>query len=204
MFTRYAHRPEHAGTLLFPIKMKLALAGILFFFLVLSMIFGLFGKSFSKILVALYLLCLICVIGLGYFGGELVYGTKAPASEISDGSAAAGAMVFSQNCSACHLTDSTAIKIGPGLKGVFNADTFPVSGWSVSDENFRKHLQMPFDKMPPFGHLQLDQVDALMAYLKTLWGGFWFRVQRGRWRKSSQIDQEKNSIKANVDLRMSN
>jgi hypothetical protein len=40
------------------------------------MIFGLFGKFFSKILVSLYLLCLICVIGLGYFGGELVYGTK--------------------------------------------------------------------------------------------------------------------------------
>ncbi len=158
----------YAGSLLFPIKMKLALAGILFFFLILAIIFGFFGKSFSKILVSLYLLCLICVIGLGYFGGELVYGTKAPATEISEGPAADGAMVFSQNCSACHLTDSTATKIGPGLKGVFNADTFPVSGWPVSDENFRKQLQSPFDKMPPFGHLQPDQVEALMAYLKTL------------------------------------
>ena len=158
----------YAGSLLFPIKMKLALAGILIFFLILAVIFGFFGKSFSKILVSLYLLSLICVIGLGYFGGELVYGTRAPATGISEGPAADGAMVFSQNCSACHLTDSTATKIGPGLKGVFNADTFPVSGWSVSDENFRKQLQTPFDKMPPFGHLQPDQVDALMAYLKTI------------------------------------
>jgi uncharacterized membrane protein len=158
----------YAGALLFPIKMKLALAGILIFFLVLAMIFGFFGKFFSNILVSLYLLCLICVIGLGYFGGELVYETKAPVTEISEGSPADGAMVFNQNCSVCHLTDSTATKIGPGLKGVFNADAFPVSGWSVSDENFRKQLKTPFDKMPPFGHLQPDQVEVLMAYLKTL------------------------------------
>ncbi len=77
-------------------------------------------------------------------------------------------MVFSQNCSACHLTDSTAVKIGPGLKGVFKGDTFPVSDLPVSAENFRKQLQAPFDKMPPFGHLTPEQVEALIAYLKTL------------------------------------
>jgi cytochrome c2 len=158
----------YGGSLLFPIKMKLVLAGILIVFLILAIIFGFLGKSFSKILISLYVLCLFSVIGLGYFGGELVYGTKAPAAGISEGPAAEGAMVFSKNCAACHLTDSTAVKIGPGLKGVFKGDTFPVSSWPVSEENFRKQLQEPFDKMPPFGHLTPEQVEALIAYLKTL------------------------------------
>ena len=158
----------YGGSLLFPIKMKLVLAGILIVFLILAIIFGFLGQSFSKILIFLYVLCVFSVIGLGYFGGELIYGTKAPAVEISEGPAAEGAMIFKQNCSVCHLTDSTATKIGPGLKGVFQGGTFPVSGRPVSEENFRKQLQEPFDKMPPFGHLAPEQVDALVAYLKTL------------------------------------
>lgn len=158
----------YGGSLLFPIKMKLLLAGILIIFLILAIIFGSFGKRLSKLVIALHVLCLFSVIGLGYFGGELVYGTKAPAPGLVEGPAAEGAMVFKQNCSACHLTDSTATKIGPGLKGVFKAAKFPISGWPVSEENFRKQLQKPFDKMPSFGHLPPEQVEALIGYLKTL------------------------------------
>ncbi|MGD2014700.1 MAG: c-type cytochrome [Desulfobacterales bacterium] len=158
----------YGGSLLFPIKMKLILAGILIVFLILAVIFGFFGETFSKLVISLYMLCLFSVIGLGYFGGELVYGTKTPTAEVAEGPTANGAKVFQQNCSACHLTDSTATKIGPGLKGVFKADTFPVSGLAVSDDNFRKLLQKPLGKMPPFGHLPPEQVEALIAYLKTL------------------------------------
>ncbi len=158
----------YGGSLLFPIKMKLILAGILIVFLTLAVIFGFFGETFSKLVISLYVLCLFSVIGLGYFGGELVYGTKTPAAEVAEGPAAEGAMVFQQNCSACHLTDSTATKIGPGLKSIFKADKFPVSGLAVSEDNFRKQLQKPLGKMPPFGHLPPEQVEALIAYLKTL------------------------------------
>ena len=92
----------YGGALLFPIKMKLILAGILIVFLTLAVIFGFFGETFSKLVISLYVLCLFSVIGLGYFGGELVYGTKTPAAEVAEGPAAEGAMVFQQNCSACH------------------------------------------------------------------------------------------------------
>ena len=158
----------YGGSLLFPIKMKLVLAGILIVFLILAVVFGFLGEGFSKIVASLYVLCLLSVVGLGYFGGELVYGTRDTAAEVSEGPAAEGAMVFQQNCSACHLTDSTATNIGPGLKGVFKRANFPVSGWPVSEESFRKQLKNPFDKMPPFGHLPPEQVEALVAYLKTL------------------------------------
>ena len=158
----------YGGALLFPIKMKLVLAGVLLIFLFLTVIFGFFGETFSKIVIPMYVLCMLTAVGLGYFGGELVYGTKAPVSAVSEGPAAEGAMVFQQNCSACHLPDSTANKIGPGLKGIFKQDKFPVSGQAVSEKNFKKQLVTPFGKMPPFGHLPPDQVDALVAYLKTL------------------------------------
>jgi cytochrome c5 len=158
----------YGGSLLFPIKMKLVLAGILIIFLILAVIVGFFGETFSKIVISLYVLCLFTVIGLGYFGGELVYGTKSPAVGVAEGPVAEGAMVFKQNCSACHLTDSTVTKIGPGLKDVFKGDKFPVSGLPVSEDNFRKQLQKPLGKMPPFGHLPPEQVEALIVYLKTL------------------------------------
>lgn len=158
----------YGGALIFPIKMKLVLACVLLIFLILAVIFGLFGDKFSGIVLAMYGLCLLSAVGLGYFGGDLVYGTKVSADTVVEGPAADGAMVFKNNCSACHLTDSTAQKIGPGLQGIFKQDKFPVSGKPVSEENFKNILQKPFDKMPPFGHLSPEQVEALTAYLKTL------------------------------------
>jgi len=157
----------YGGSLLFAIKMKLVLAGVLLMSLFLAVIFGFFGEMFSKIVVPMYVLCLLTAVGLGYFGGELVYGTQAPAGKVSEGPVAEGAAVFQSNCSACHLPYSTANKIGPGLKGIFKLTRFPVSGKPVSDENFKKLLAKPFGKMPPFGYLTPEQVDALIAYLKT-------------------------------------
>ena len=158
----------YGGSLLFPIEMKIFLASVLGVLLFIALIFGFFGERFSRVLVLMYLLCLFSVIGLGYFGGELVYGTRVPASGVSEGLAAEGARAFEQYCSACHLSDSTAGKVGPGLKGIFKVDKFPVSGWPVSEENLRKQLQEPFDKMPPFNHLKKEELDAIIEYLKTL------------------------------------
>lgn len=158
----------YGGSMLFPIKAKLVLAGVLLVFLLVAIVIGAARKTYSVSLLALYFLCLLTVVGLGYFGGELVYGKKPPISEMSAGLAAEGAAVFAQNCSVCHFTDSTKTKIGPGLKGVFQQDKFPVSALQVSEDNFRKQLNTPFKLMPPFGHLSEQQVKELVAYLKTL------------------------------------
>jgi uncharacterized membrane protein len=156
------------GAYLFEIKMKLALGGILLLLLLVAVVYAALARAFTKTVMAIYALCLLTVIGLGYFGGELVYGTKAPAGEEVKGLAAEGATFFQQNCSLCHLTDSTATKVGPGLKGVFKQSKFPISGRPVSDDNFRQILKTPFSKMPSFGHLADEQVGALLDYLKTL------------------------------------
>ena len=156
------------GADLFEIKMKLVLAGILLLLLLVAAVYGALAGGPTKTLVAIYTLCLLTVVGLGYFGGELVYGTREPAAAAATGPAASGKQLFKQNCSACHFTDSSATKVGPGLKGVFKQDKFPVSKRSVSDDNFRQLLKTPFSKMPPFGHLSEEQVDALLDYVKAL------------------------------------
>ena len=157
----------YGGAWLFPIKMKLVLGGILLLVLILAVVYGFLAKSFSKIILALYVLSLLSVVGLGFFGGELVYGNKMPAADAVTGPAAEGAALFQQQCSACHHADSTAVKVGPGLKGLFNLEKFPVSGTAVTKENFKRLLKAPSGKMPPFGHLSNEQVEALIAYLKT-------------------------------------
>ena len=92
----------YAGAWLFPIKMKLALAILLLVLLVFAVSIGHKADSISKQALIVYALCLLNVTALGYFGGELVYGTKTPAAEAAEGPAAEGAGVFQQNCSACH------------------------------------------------------------------------------------------------------
>jgi uncharacterized membrane protein len=165
-FMDWQHR--FGGAYLFEIKMKLVLAGILLFLLLVAVVYAALSGTFTKTLVAIYALCLLTVIGLGYFGGELVYGTKTGTEAETKGLAAEGAALFKQNCSACHFTDSTATKVGPGLQGVFMQDKFPISGRPVSEDGFRQILKTPYSKMPPFGHLEDGQVDALLDYLKTI------------------------------------
>ena len=158
----------YGGTLLLPFKMKIILAVILIAFLLLAVVIGFFGERFQKMLFVLYAMCLLTTVGLGYFGGEIVYGTRAPEGVELGDLAAKGALVFQTNCSACHLTDSTGKKIGPGLKGLFKGDKFPISGRPITEENFRSLLKKPIAKMPPFGHLPNEEVEALVEYLKTL------------------------------------
>jgi cytochrome c2 len=156
------------GAMLLPFKMKIILAVILVSFLFLAVILGFFGERFQKLILALYVICLITTIGLGYFGGEIVYGKKtAKRIELGD-VAAKGVEIFKKNCAACHLTDSTATKIGPGLMGMFQKDKFPISGNAATEANFRSLLKKPVAKMPPFGHLPDKEVDALIEYLNTL------------------------------------
>ena len=63
------------GSELFPIKMKYILAAALLIFLFITIYWSLKAPKRLKTLIA-YLFCLLSVIGLGYFGGELVYGNK--------------------------------------------------------------------------------------------------------------------------------
>ena len=157
-----------AGAWGFPIIMKIILASALLVLLVVAIVVGLRTQESLRNLVTIYTLSLVAVIGIGYFGGELVYGKKAQAGKIEGGPVSEGAMVFNQNCSACHHSDKTDNKIGPGLKGIFKMEKMPSSGRPVTEANVRSQVRTPYGNMPAFPELAEEKVDALIAFLKTL------------------------------------
>ena len=85
----------------------------------------------------------------------------------ADGDAKKGEAAF-DNCAVCHNADSTDVKIGPGLKGLFKRDKL-VNGKPVSDENVKALITEGSGAMPPFGDaISSDDKDNIIAYLKTL------------------------------------
>lgn len=80
----------------------------------------------------------------------------------------AGATFFEKKCSFCHVTDSTDTKVGPGLKGLFDREKMPVSGWPVSAEGLRRQLKSPYNQMPSFENLTEEEIESLTSYLRSL------------------------------------
>ncbi len=159
---------RYAGAWLFPIKMKLILSGVLLILLSVAVILGRRSSTRARSTIAIYALCLVTVSGIGYFGGGLVYGKKAPPREIEGDLAWKGAAIFDAICSDCHHADETEDLIGPGLKGLFKRAKFPVSDRPVTAANVRSLLKTPSQLMPPFDDLSEEEVDALVAFLETL------------------------------------
>jgi uncharacterized membrane protein len=172
----------YAGSLIFPIRMKLVLAGILLVLLA-AVAAGSFrsGKpTFLRLLA--HLLCFLIVVGLGYFGGELVYGKKFPAASSSQSDAgadaagesgqsasvSAGRALFDTKCAFCHFAERTETKVGPGLKGLFERREMPASGRPVTAGSLRRQLRDPIREMPAFPDLTEDEIGQLTSFLKTL------------------------------------
>lgn len=95
----------------------------------------------------------------------------------SSPAAAAGAKLFvSQGCAACHQMGSS--QIAPDLTGISHStQTLTDASEVVVDEIYlRESIRQPQMKivkgyaaaMPPFAHLSDEQVEQLVAYLKTL------------------------------------
>jgi len=65
----------YSGELLPAIKMKMILASVLFVILLSTILVNRKLPSESRIPIILYALSTACVLGLGYFGGSLVFGS---------------------------------------------------------------------------------------------------------------------------------
>ena len=159
----------YAGALLPPIRIKMMLAAALAVLLLVA--WGASRKEDRNMSrrIVVYGMCLITVIALGFFGGELVYGVRAEATASADTPMVRqGAELFGSRCSLCHFADKSETKIGPGFKGLFNRGKLPVSQKPVSEDAIANQLKSPVGKMPPFPDLSPEQIQALVAYLKTL------------------------------------
>jgi cytochrome c len=79
----------------------------------------------------------------------------------------AGRIVFNQRCEICHFIDSTAQKIGPGLKGLF-ARAKLADGTKVTEASIAKIIGEGGKDMPDYKDLlKPGQLQALIAYLKS-------------------------------------
>jgi len=81
-----------------------------------------------------------------------------------------GAALFQEaGCTRCHHTESRKAEIGPGLQGLFERQTLPVSGRAVTGENVRRQLEDPYENMPSFAdELDHEEMHLIVDYLKTL------------------------------------
>jgi len=79
-----------------------------------------------------------------------------------------GEEIFSFRCASCHFPDREESKLGPGLKDLFRKDRLPHSGKPATEENVRRQLAEPVQSMPSFSFLVEQEMEDLMAYLKSL------------------------------------
>ncbi len=157
----------YAGAWLFPIKMKFLLAGLLLILLVFALSAGYRAESISKQALIIYALCLVNVTALGYFGGELAYGSRSPGklsdttTVTADDDIEAGATLYNQTCRACHPNGGNSIKQTLPLKKAPQLVTF---------NTFLAYIRSPKARdgskavMPPFPGDKLSEENAEKIY----------------------------------------
>lgn len=149
----------------------LAIAAFLFLCLKLSILR--FYRQYYSMVVPLGIGVVLLILATtatsaGYYFAMRGGGAAVSSTDMKEGLTPKGATVFHQNCSDCHYSDKTETKIGPGLKGLFKLPKLPSSDRPVTDATVRNQIKTPFKNMPSFAELPEDDVDALIAFLKSL------------------------------------
>ena len=81
---------------------------------------------------------------------------------------ATGRHIFDANCARCHQPYSSRGLHGPSLHNIYKKQYLP-SGMPANDDRITEVILRGRAKMPAFGdNLSQSQIDALLAYLKTL------------------------------------
>jgi mono/diheme cytochrome c family protein len=114
------------GALIQPIKIKMILASTLLVLLSVGIIVGSEIKFHAGPMLVIYGLAVVCVVGLGWFGGRLVYGGWAPApvaaatttgtAATATAASAPGQALFANNCTSCHPRGGNVVEASLPLK----------------------------------------------------------------------------------------
>jgi uncharacterized membrane protein len=96
----------HGGIWLFAFKMKMILAGLLTFLFLIALLLHRKREPTSKLILLIYTLCFFAVVGLGYFGGEIVFGTPTHSDQAMGPKVKVSFVevfdIFNHNCIICH------------------------------------------------------------------------------------------------------
>ena len=150
----------YGGAWLFEIKMKAALAAVYFILVLAAVVVGRRHKD-SPVMPVLYFLGMLTVMGLGFFGGQLVYHGFTPEAPAEY---KVGKQVFESHCSGCHrrgeniIEPNLPLRHAPQLKDL---------------NDFRKYIRDPrmpsgsLGAMPQFGTdaVSDEQAEQLYKYL---------------------------------------
>jgi uncharacterized membrane protein len=154
----------YGGAWLLPIKVKLAVAPLLAVLLFFAILLGRRHGAKSLKVISVYFLCFCCVVVLGYYGGELVYGGR-PAQ--SPAEFKAGERIFRANCSACHPKGGNVLVPSRPI----------LHSHEVQDlKAFDQYLRHPKSPMPAFPTAKISdsEMKALYEYIDSVlnnWAG---------------------------------
>ncbi|MGA2331431.1 MAG: c-type cytochrome [Syntrophales bacterium] len=121
-FTDWWH--FYAGVWTFPIKMKIVLSGVLLIFLCTAVVIEIknIGGPMSKFVI--YFFCLVAVVGVGHFGGQMVFTQNSVAAS---GELREGEKLYTAHCGGCHPTGGNVINAALPVVGapeLKNLNTF--------------------------------------------------------------------------------
>ncbi len=156
----------YQGAWVQPILIKICLAGFLFLLLSLGMILNFTGREESKAFLAIYFLAFFTVTALGYFGGRLVYGGRAPAVETR---LEAGKRLVENNCMACHPNGGNAILPEHIIIGSDNLKDLSTFISLIRDPRMDNGQKGPMPDFPP-QKISADQARQLYEYLMRVMG----------------------------------
>lgn len=147
-----------AGAVIFPIRMKLILAGIFVLLLAAAIVTGYRGLRFVTLFI--YVLLVVNVFWLGFYGGRLVFAGRAPVvPEYRQ-----GALIYRGNCVGCHPFGGNILQPQHAMRGSDKLkDKETVTDW----------IRNPMAPMPPFPPLRIPDVQAskLYDYTNHVFGG---------------------------------
>ncbi len=115
----------HGGVWMFPIRMKIYLATALVILLLITLLSHYAFRAGMKVILFLYTLCFINVVAIGYFGGEIVFGSSetvhhetSSQEEGKNGSVspekvawATVSSIFQQHCTMCHAGSDAPLQL---------------------------------------------------------------------------------------------
>jgi uncharacterized membrane protein len=151
----------YAGAWVFPIQMKVALASLLFILLSITLIVGRNSKVHPATMMCLCTFCLFNVMGLGFFGGELVFADR-KLGVTKDFQA--GQNVFLNHCAGCHINGGNVFFPNMPLRSAPQLKSFETFLAFVRNPTLRNGKKGP---MPNFtsGKLSDQQVRELHGYI---------------------------------------
>jgi hypothetical protein len=145
---------------IYPFSVKIVLAIFLFILLAAALAAGRRRRGLPVFLLGIYFLASINVVMLGYFGGQAVFGGRAPAAEENHN---AGEFIFRYNCSGCHAYGGNTMRPARTVIGSFAL---------TSREALTAWIRNPPPPMPayPEDKISDDQARQLADYLNHIWG----------------------------------